>query len=158
MYKIKNYIDIFEVAIRIERNGINFYNKLYETVNSSDLKELFSILAAQREKHIGFFREILDNTADYVPRFKYPGEYELFLDHVSRRVLDSFKKIKRKQRVMNQKEALDLAIRFEIELIGFYSELYNNFEGDEKNRIECIVNIEKSHFSKLKNIKNQLGI
>jgi rubrerythrin len=93
MLKFKNFADVLEVAVRIERQGADFYNKLSSKLKMSQAKDAFSFLAAQEEKHAGVFRQMLEKVIDNAPRFNYPGEYGLFIEGVASRLLD---KIERK--------------------------------------------------------------
>ena len=92
MLKFNNFADVLEVAVRIERQGVDFYNKLSSGMATPQAKDAFAFLAAQEEKHAGVFRQILEKVADYDPRFNYPGEYGLFIEGVASRLLDSMEK------------------------------------------------------------------
>ena len=65
MSEFKRFADVIEVAVRIERQGIQLYQKLRERISSPAVKDVFSFLAAEEEKHLGLFREMLDKVADY---------------------------------------------------------------------------------------------
>lgn len=56
MSVFKDFSDVLEVAVRVERLGIELYKKLYDTVESPHAKSTFSFLAAEEEKHAGTFR------------------------------------------------------------------------------------------------------
>ena len=156
MAKLKKISDVLEVAIRIERNGVNFFNKLYSLVKSPEARDVFSFLAAEEEKHIGVCRKLLDKVADYNPRFEYPGEYELFLDGIAYRAVGTFNKIEEAISTEDASGAINLGIDLEMESILFYSELLKQFKDAEKKHIRRVINEEKSHLSKLKSIKDKL--
>ena len=158
MSVFKKLSDVLEVAVRIERQGVELYNKLHNTVESSKAKDLFSFLAAEEEKHIGVFRQILEKVSDYAPRFDYPGEYGLFLDGVVSRLLDKVKKAGKSLSAENTNEALDVGIDLEKETILFYSELdlEGRFNPPERGILKKVINEERSHWQRLANLKNKI--
>ena len=72
--------DVLEIAVRLERFGLQFFNSVSESGLSEDVKELFSFLANEEEKHVGLYSTMLDNMADYHPQYKYQSEYGKYLD------------------------------------------------------------------------------
>ncbi len=53
-----NAFEVFEVAVRIERNGAKFYRKAAELFNEPDICTLFIELAEWEIKHEQFFRDM----------------------------------------------------------------------------------------------------
>jgi rubrerythrin len=49
MSALKSIADVLEVAIRIERQGITFYKKLYDLATSPQARDAFAVLAAEEE-------------------------------------------------------------------------------------------------------------
>lgn len=155
MTVIKNFVDVLEVAVRIERQGIQFYKKLSLNAKSPQTSDIFSFLAAEEEKHSGTFANMLEKLADYTPRYDYPGEYGLFLNYIASDILKRIEKANSFQDAANTDEALDYAIEFEKETILFYLELDSEKEFSEENRIILgdIVNEEIKHWKKLVSMK-----
>jgi rubrerythrin len=156
MPDFKKISDILEVAIRIERQGIEFYNKLHDTVDSTDAKETFSYLAAEEEKHIGWFREILSKVAEDKPKYKYPGEYELFLEGAANYALNFFQKGKTASAAKNTSESIEIGIGLEIASVAYYTQFSQGFAKTEKQIIEKVIKEEKSHLAKLQLMKRKL--
>lgn len=159
MSEFKKVVDVLEVAVRIERQGSEFYNKLYNTVTTSETKDVFSFLAAEEEKHSGVFRKMLEKVADYHPRFNYPGEYGLFIDGVASYLLEKIEKKINLISSQNIDEAIDLGIELEKETILFYSELKaeSQFDASDQKNLEKIIDEERSHWRKLINFKNKIS-
>ena len=122
MPNFKSIADIIEVAIRIERQGIDFYKKLHDKASSPQARDAFFVLAAEEGMHAGIFRKILADAVDYTPRYDYPGEYGMFLNECAAAVL---KKVAGEMASLSTgsiPEALAMGIEFEKESILFYLE------------------------------------
>jgi rubrerythrin len=158
MLKFKNFSDVLEVAVRIERQGADFYNKLSSSPETPQVKDVFSFLASQEEKHAGVFRQILEEVADYSPRFNYPGEYGLFIEGVASRLLDKIEKAVVSLPAGNENEVLDIGIEFEKETILFYLEIKseNKLSPKEDKALQKVIDEERSHWQKLISLKNKL--
>lgn len=151
MAGVEKISDLLEVAIRIERAGVDFYRALSNNAASSAAKDTFSFLAAEEEKHIGIFRKMLERVADYAPRLNYPGEYELFLQGIASRSLSLLQKARDKDILsgQNASAAIDVALDLETESILFYTGMLDNFRETEKGNINEVISEEKAHFVKL---------
>jgi rubrerythrin len=158
MLKFKNFTDVLEIAVRIERQGTDFYNKLSSKMKIPQAKDAFSFLAAQEEKHAGIFRQILEKVADYNPRFNYPGEYGLFIDGVASRLLNKIEKEIVSLPANNENEVLDIGIELEKETILFYQEIKSEskLKREEDKVLQIVIDEERSHWQKLISLKNKL--
>lgn len=158
MFKFKNFSDVLEVAVRIERHGADFYNKLSSGLVTPPAKDVFSFLATQEEKHAGVFRKILEKVADYAPRFNYPGEYGLFIEEVASSLLDKIEKAMVSLPTGNENEILDIGIEFEKETILFYQEIkYESKLSQKEDKVlQKVIDGERSHWQKLISLKNKL--
>lgn len=157
MSTFKDFTDVLEVAVRVERLGIELYRKLYETVESPQAKSTFSFLAAEEEKHAGTFRRLLDEKADYTPRFDYPGEYGLFLNEYAASIVRKVEKAGSLMEKTTINEALEMGIEFEKETILFYYELKNEGDmGKNSDTLWKIIDEERSHWRKLTQLKDTL--
>jgi rubrerythrin len=152
MVRFKELSDIFEVAVRIERHSVDLYLRLYQTVRSSRAKEVFARLGAEEELHLGRFRAMLEEVADYEPRYVYPGEYELYVDGMAQRALESFHDMDRDLGARTAEEAIAVAVDLEKGKISFYSEAAEEFDGDPKALIGRFIEEERSHLSKLEEL------
>jgi len=151
MTAIKSASQALEIAIRIERNGLDFYKRLSEHAGSPAERDVFGRLAAAEEKHIGLFRRILEEVADYTPAYEYPGEYGLFLNEVAALSINTFKDTTA-YTTGSVKDALLLGIQAELQAILLYTEFYTLVPEKEKAVIETIIDEEKRHFIDLNNL------
>jgi rubrerythrin len=71
--------DIVEVAVRIEENGIHFYNFAQQIAKTEDAKNLFQQLAAAEAAHKRTFEKFLSQIEAYTPPERYAGEYTAYL-------------------------------------------------------------------------------
>jgi len=157
MSVFRDFADVLEVAVRVERLGIELYRKLYDTEESPHAKSTFSFLAAEEEKHAGTFRKMLEENANYTPRFDYPGEYGRFLNDYAASIVGKVEKAGSLMNRITINEALEMGIEFEKETILFYYELKS--EGDFENNSEAlqrIIDEERSHWRKLVSLKDTL--
>jgi rubrerythrin len=151
-----NINDVIEAAVRIERSGVDLYLKLYEGSSVPAARDVFNFLAAEEEKHIGVFRKLLEDSADYAPRFKYPGEYEQYLEGIASRMTDAVEKSARAVEAGNIEDAIKIAMELENMSIDFYSDVKKQFEGANAEIVQRIINEEKGHLAKLESIKSDI--
>ena len=156
--EFKKIADVLETSVRIERQGIEFYNKLASFVRSPEAQDLFSFLAAEEEKHAGVFRQMLQKVAEYSPRFNYPGEYGLFIEGVASRLLNKIEKDILSLPAGNENDALDVGIEFEKGSILFYMEIKteSKLSPKEEKILQNIIDEERSHWRKLVMQKNKI--
>jgi len=150
--KFEKAVDILEVAVRIERHSVELYAKLFETTGSSRARDLFSLLAAAEEKHLGRVRLLLEEIADYAPRYGYPGEYELFVDGMARRSLGFALDIGQAPQSGSAPEAIAAAMALEKGVISFTSDHLDWFQGDTRLALEELIEEEKGHLEKLEDL------
>lgn len=153
MSLVKTPAEIVETAIRIERNGVEFYKYLSVNAVSNAAQDVFSYLAAEEERHIGVFRNMLDEVADYTPRYSYPGEYGRFLDELAESAIDTMKNIQDAVKAEGFEEAIKLGIKVELQLIVYYSEFYEILPDTVGDTIKKIIDEEKKHYMELKTIE-----
>jgi len=151
MSDFKSIADIIEVAIRIERQGIDFYKKLHDQSSSPQARDTFFVLAAEEEMHAGVFRKILADAVDYTPRFDYPGEYGMFLNGCATAVLKKVAGGMASLSAGSISEALAMGIEFEKESILFYLELLEEgaFTEEKHSAIKQLINEERLHLKRL---------
>lgn len=154
MSHFKEFVDVLEVAVRIERKGMELYKRLYDTVKSPEAKGAFAVLAAEEERHAGTFRTMLEKIADYTPRYDYPGEYGKFLNEYAADILENAEKEFARIDPADFNAALDMGIMMEKETILFYLEIKEEGIGKEYAEVlQQIIREERSHWKKLLALK-----
>jgi rubrerythrin len=157
MSVLKSIADVFAAAVRIERQGIVFYNKRHRQSLSTDAGNVFSVLAAEEEMHAGLFRKLLTETAGYTPRYDYLGEYGMLLNECAASVL---KAVTETESVTTDflSTAFDTGIAFEKETILFCLELSEegSFSGQNAFLIKRPITEERTHLKELVALKRSM--
>ncbi len=144
--------DLYEIAIKMEKNGESTYNDSAGKANQTDLRQMLEWMAEEEASHGKWFtsqRNTLSLKIDeiqlkeMVPRVleDMMGENAFSLDDID------FSEIK------SVKEMIQTFIGFEEDTIMFY-EMLEIFIEDEsvRNGLETIVQEEKKHVQKLEEI------
>ncbi len=151
--------EIVELGIQIEKNGKDFYTALVTESKDEKAKEIFQYLAGEEEKHISVFQGILDRMDEkYEPPEFYPGEYFAYMNVLAGEYVftrkDKGKEIA--QRVKNDKEAVDLGIKFEKDSILFYVGLKEVVSKNDQKTVDTLIMQEQEHLKKLSDLKKTL--
>ena len=157
MTAIRHFVDVLEIAVRIERQGMEMYRRFYEEAEAPQAKSVFSLLAAEEERHAGTFRTMLEKKADYTPRYDYPGEYGLFLNEMASSILKPAET--RGPGAADLNDALKRGVELEKDTILFYLEIKQegHLEPDEAQIIQQLIDEERSHWKKLLALKGNLN-
>jgi rubrerythrin len=150
--------EVVELGIEIERNGKDFYEALAAQSKNPKVRESFSFLAKEEEKHIVAFQGILKKTEQYEPAQSYPGEYLAYMNALASEHIFT-QKDKGKStasRIKTDKEAVDVAIGFEKDSIIFYEGMKNMVPAHEQKVIDELIIQEQAHLSKLSLLKKDL--
>jgi rubrerythrin len=149
--------EVIQFAIRIEENGEAFYRQMAEKIKTKDIKDLFNRLANEEVSHRDIFQHMVSKIEQYEPMETYPGEYFAYL----RAYADGhvFTKEKKGQlmarKIKTAKEALEFAIRAEIDSILYYMEAKNLVPEDQKGIIDKVIEEERKHYLKLVKMKEK---
>jgi len=137
--------EVYDLGIRIEKNGETFYRDALEQAWSKPIADLLRLLAEEEVKHVGFFVKRMDNLKE---KRENP-----FLDEMGSSMLKdilgnqtfSLKDID-VSKIRSVEELVALAIDFEKDTILFY-EMVGSFITDEKARgeLEEIIEEEERH-------------
>jgi rubrerythrin len=149
-----NAAEAFKIAISIEENGLEFYQKAAELFGTGHVADLFRKLAEEEKQHKSTFTDFLASVKDQGPTvFDPDNETDAYLKmmadlHVFRQkpgaVADALAGIK------TERDALRLAISFEKDSVIFFVEL-KAAVGDEADRlgVEKLILEEARHIRKL---------
>ena len=153
----KQQLDIFEFAIGLEKDGMNFYSKASEKFPPQDLKHLFVQLAKEEANHIQAFMDLKAKAEKKgaLQLFAIPDVSE-YLEAIIQEGL--FPKgedaAKRLEKIDTAAGACVLAMQAEKNAILLYSELAQlSKDGEQKKAFENLAKEEKSHIVKVKNLR-----
>ncbi len=137
-------MDIIEFALKMERDGIAFYEKQAAATDDPDLKGILETLAEEEERHYRFFKTFKDNPdqAPSADTFAAPGAVG--------RVQNIFEKMSRdteKRRFGDDARSVwTEALRIEERAVEFYTgKAAEESDPDRKRLLERIAEEEKNH-------------
>ena len=147
--------EVFKVAIEIEENGRQFYDKASALAGSPETKKVFQDLGAEEVKHKARFTALMNElpastTGSTV--WDPDNEIDLYLKMMAdMHVFGTADKVASLIAKMgDQVAALKLAIQFEKDSIVFFAEMQTLAENSEaKAKIGQLVAEEQSHLRKL---------
>lgn len=143
--------EIIEAAIQIEKNGYTFYRSLAESLDQKDVKDLFTHLAAEEEKHIKSFESLFETFKGYRPNNSDEEEYYAYIKSLSDRnvftkkegIDEIIKNIKGKE------DALNMAMGFEKDSIIFFIEIRDLVKKADRMAIDALIQQEREHLKQL---------
>ena len=134
-----------DVAIRLEQIGRDFYRDCLDSVSDPDLMDVFSFLAAEEEKHLGIYRQLLDSISEpgSYQQVELPGEYGAYVDMLASEIAWWLSPDEQS----GSAEALKAAMNFEKNTLLMYMEMKELFTGRDADIIEKICKEEKKHIT-----------
>lgn len=139
-----NELEAYKIAVKIEEDGLRFYNKLLEKNIFKKATDVLSFLLNEEKKHLKFFegcltalRQISEDSFEEDNLFK-DIDYGVFSPY------DGLKDLEKKIDVANK--ALKLGLIIEDNSIKFYSACSEKVNSSQaKNEIAKIIEEEKKH-------------
>lgn len=150
--------EVIELGIQIEKNGKDFYQILAQNSKSNDAKKVFEFLAGEEEKHIIVFQKLLDKVQKYEPPQIYSQEYFEYMNLLASEYVFTQKDKGQDaaRSVNNDKEAVDLGIKFEKDSILFYEGMKKLVMEYDRKAIDELILQEQSHLRQLAGLKGKL--
>ena len=147
----------FEVAIRIEENGINFYKFAEQIAKKEDEKKLFAQLAQAEVAHKKTFEKLFASMEKNNPPESYEGEFGAYLRSYVDNNLIFTKEIMDQQlaKVKDTSAALDFAIQRELDSILYYHEIKKLVPAAQHGTLEQIIEEERKHYLALTEMKKR---
>jgi rubrerythrin len=147
--------DIFFMAMKIEKNGEEFYKSLAKRTKNDKIRDSFSSLSGEEKKHRS---AVLDLYSDF--KMETKGSYDNFLEKVSHLMSIANNNIFLQAQlsevlggVQNEDELLDYAIRIEEDTIRFYKELQKSVDERCSLAIDSLIEEEQKHKQDLLQLK-----
>ncbi len=147
--------EVFQAAIEIEKNGLNFYTRARQAVSDPEIVELFTSLARDEVEHKKRFEAILSEMPEELkrPTVSDPDqEIDLYIRSLAdQHVFGS----KEKQaglpaNLVTVEDALKLALQFEKDSVIFYLGLQEaTCEGRARDLVALLVKEELQHVRRL---------
>ena len=149
--------DIFEIAMRIEENGSNFYRYAVQVVGDEEAKAMFEFLAGEEDAHKETFKKLLSGIERHDAPESYPGEYGAYLREYADNQLIFTKEIMDREMagIKDTISAIEFAIRRELDSILYYQEIKGFISKHQHDEIDKIINEERKHFKILSERKKK---
>jgi rubrerythrin len=150
--------DVLRFAARMEEDGGRFYREAADRSKKPEVKKLFNSLASDEAEHKKTFEGLLAKETLIEPREDYPGEYMSYLhDYIDGKIFVALDEKSAKSESSNVVNALDFAIRREMESIHYYQELKAFVTVDDHKTLDEIIHVERRHFMELSKAKKDLN-
>lgn len=145
--------DIIAHAVSIETNGELFYTEqALRFADKDDVKSLFERLAEEEKGHKTYFASLLNAV---LPR-DIDSNDDSFMDSFVKRMIFDGERFRTEMRLVSTVgEALDFAIRRELDSVLYYYELMRMIDVSHHDVIEQIAHEERRHVTILTEIKEK---
>ena len=141
-----NAAEALKIARKLEREGINFYKEILETVEDSKAKEVLLYLLDEEMEHLKLFEKMLEREDSE----SLDDDGEGVLDIVDDGVLTLPKS---EALATDLDKAIQLGINIEKRSLSFYLEILKHTKSEEgKNVLKKIIEEEKNHWEELKRL------
>lgn len=139
-----NELEAYRIAVKIEEDGIRFYEKLAEKSISKKAKEVLDFLLNEERKHVKFFE---GRIATLRQTREDSFEEDNLLKGIDYGVFSPYKDISElEKRIDVARKALKLGLIIEDNSIKFYSACSEKVKNSQaKNEIANIIEEEKKH-------------
>jgi len=151
--------EVVEMAVLIETNGEVFYNSLQESAQDAQAREVFAYLAGEEKRHKATFEKMGESLAKYQPVESYPGEYAAYMKALADDNVFTQRNVggNLAQKATSAMEAVDMALKFEKDSILFFEGMRRFVPEKKHPTIDKMIEEEKTHIVKLKELKEKLA-
>ncbi len=146
-----NALEIFEIAEKIERNGVKFYRKAAEIFADRDISQTLLELAdmeAEHEETFADMRKQISNKQQELVTFEPENEIALYLQAIADGHVFDLKKDMSRQLTGEEgiEDVLNMAVQAEKDSIAFYTGLVKFVPAPAgKEKVEDIIEEEQGH-------------
>ncbi len=146
--------DIIRQAVAIETNGELFYKEQAEKFASNiELKTLFERLAHEEEGHRSYFLSLIQSLSEKT----FVHDEDTFMDSfIKRMIFDTGRFRMEMDLISSVGDALDFAIRRELDSVLYYYELKRLVDSSHYDAIDTIAQEERRHVSILTSLKEKI--
>ncbi|MFC1517905.1 ferritin family protein [Candidatus Margulisiibacteriota bacterium] len=147
--------ELLDFAIKIEEEGISFYNAMASKTKKNDLKELYEFLAEEEVSHKKTYSQLLEN----IKATENPSDFNDDYNRYMRAFVDSviFHKADQKKEFSSDLEVIEYAIEKEKDSILYYKSLIDCIAEKDRDVVEKVIEEERLHVLKMLDIKEKIG-
>ncbi len=150
--------EVLNMAIRIEQQGVKFYEACASWTEQESVAEVFRRLMEQEKLHAQVFSRMKEAFKDYPLPESYPGEMRSYIDSfVSDQVFyDTEQAVDETSRMNNPFKAIEFGIQFEQRSILFYSAIKDIIRKSETKVVDEVIEQEHRHIRWLLGLRGKL--
>ncbi len=139
-------VQAYKIAVKMERDGIVFYQGLLENVKDQDIRRELDFLIKEEESHLNIFQGLLSREKE---ESGDAFEEDDVVDYIKSRVFDASLKQAKLSQMEHRHTALEEAMNMERRSIVFYEACMDESKGEkEKSSFLAIMEQEKKHLYK----------
>lgn len=149
--------DIFDIAIKIEEKGEEFYRETAKIIPEAEVKSLFEKLADEEVAHKKIFTEMAKKigVVNIVPTAR--EEFYTYLEAYTQKLIFSDVNAESKiPTIRDARTALLYAIEKELDSVLYYKEVKELIPASEHRLIDGIIDEERRHVVRLSEVKKTL--
>lgn len=151
--------EVFEMTLQIEQMGYDFYKTMAHNAKNARLGDGYNQLAAEEKKHLDSFEQLRDSIERIdTNRLDNWDEVSLYFKALidTKELPTSPEKNSLVPELKDEIGAIHISISFEKDTILFLQEISRWINPEDKNKIEQLIEEEKSHILKLLQMKKQI--
>lgn len=150
--------EVLDMAVRIEHQGIRFYETCLKTELQAKVKEVFQFLLDQEHRHVQTFKEMRQGLSDHQLPESYSGETESYLqsfikDEVFSSPNDAAEKA---GGITDVAEAIAYGLKIENRSIDFYQNMKQVVPKSEREAIDKVIFQEEGHKKRLESLRKDM--
>ncbi len=152
--------EILDMAVQIERQGIQFYEVCASTRLSEDVLKVFRHLMEQEQLHVEIFSEMKVGLDNYYLPETYTGELRSYVDSfVKDQVFyGPAEALRQANSIEDVFQAIEFGIDFEQRSILFYSAIKEVIRRSETKVVDDVISQEHGHIRSLLALRHQLEL
>ena len=141
-----NPVQAYKIAVKMEKNGIEFYQDLLKQVRDEEARREIDFLIEQEQEHLKTFQELLNKEKEVT---QDSFEEDDIVNYVNTHVFDSSSEKEKAKGMEHRHTALEEAMNMERRSIVFYEGCLLHSKGAQaKKAFKKILEEEKKHLSK----------
>ncbi|MCK9483552.1 MAG: ferritin family protein [Candidatus Marinimicrobia bacterium] len=150
--------DVFNIAVKIEEKGEEFYRETAKIIPQMEVKSLFEKLADEEVAHKQIFLKMAEKIGAIQLNQTAREEFYAYLEAYTQNLIFSDVKAETKiPAIHDAKTALLYAIEKELDSVLYYKEVRELIPVSEQLLIDGIIDEERRHVVRLSELKKKLA-
>jgi rubrerythrin len=149
--------DVFDIAVKIEEKGEEFYRDTAEVITQPEVKALFNHLADEEVAHKRLFQKMAQKIGAINLEAPAREEFYTYLETYTQNLIFSDVRSETKTpAIRDARAALLYAIEKELDSVLYYKEIRELIPASEYKLIDGIIEEERRHVVRLSELKKSL--